>query len=233
MPVSQLTTCFAYFYIGHLRDNQGFVRTWFDQENAADKTTYTYTWSPNKIVDTVYISVENYPLNLVSSACLKPAGTDLGYAYVWFAVSHNSLSYSKAWYDVKPYWVSIPVSAQSATSTYTITLQYDWASSPSNEFTVSVYSPISGVPLLNSTSKNNSYFMDGRSPSGFTNNNPYCGFNCTPASPTPTPAPTPVNPQTVVVKSLFDVFAKATDIGSFFLIIWYNPWVLFAWFSFW
>ena len=68
MPISQLTTCFAYFYIGHLRDNQGFVRTWFDQENAADKTTYTYTWSPNKIVDTVYISVENYPLNLVSSA---------------------------------------------------------------------------------------------------------------------------------------------------------------------
>ena len=67
--------------------------------------------------------------------------------------------------------------------------------------------------------------MDGRSPSGFTNNNPYCGFNCIPKL-------SPVNPQTVAVKSLIDVFAKATDIGSFFLIIWNNLWVLFVWFSF-
>jgi len=71
--------------------------------------------------------------------------------------------------------------------------------------------------------------MDGRTPSGFTNSK-YCGINCIPSS---SVIPTTVNPQTVVVKSLFDVFAKATDIGSFFAIIWYNPWVLFLWFSFW
>jgi len=77
--------------------------------------------------------------------------------------------------------------------------------------------------------------MDGKSPSGFTAST-YCGINCTPSSPTsPTTPTTPtvVNPQTVKVKSLLDVFAKATDIGSFFAIIWYNPWVLLAWFSFW
>lgn len=231
MPVSQLKTCFGYFFIGHLRDEQGYVRNWFDQENATNKASYTYTWSTNRILDTIYISVENYPLNLVSSACLQPASTDLGVAYVWFSVVHNGLSYSKSWYDYKPYWISIPVTAQNATSPFTITLMYDWASSPSNEFTVSVYSPSMIAPLLNSTGQNNSYFMDGRSPSGFTGNNLYCGFNCTPHAPTPTP--TPVNPQTVVVKSLFDVFAKATDIETFFLIIWYNPWVLFLWFSFW
>ena len=77
--------------------------------------------------------------------------------------------------------------------------------------------------------------MDGRSPSGFTNSS-YCGINCIPKSPvsptpTPDPTPTPVDPQTVKVKSLMDVFAKATDIGNFFLIIWYNPWVLIVWFS--
>lgn len=58
-------------------------------------------------------------------------------------------------------------------------------------------------------------------------------MNCAPPSPAPAPGPAVVNPQTVKVKSLFDVFTKATDIGTFFAIIWYNPWVLFAWFSFW
>ena len=74
--------------------------------------------------------------------------------------------------------------------------------------------------------------MDGRSPSGFVNST-YCGMNCAPPAPAPTPAPQAVNPQTVKVKSLIDIFTKATDIGSFFAIIWYNPWVLFVWFSFW
>ena len=36
-----------------------------------------------------------------------------------------------------------------------------------------------------------------------------------------------------MVKSLYDVFAKATDVGYFFLLIWYNPWVLFIWFHLW
>jgi len=79
--------------------------------------------------------------------------------------------------------------------------------------------------------------MDGRKPSGFTSSS-YCGMTCTTPSPAPpSPAPTPghehVDPQTVIVKSLWDVFTKATDIVTFFAIIWYNPWVLFAWFSFW
>ena len=81
------------------------------------------------------------------------------------------------------------------------------------------------------------YNMDGTSPSGFTNST-YCGMNCnstpnTPSTPTPAPKPAPVNPVTVKVKSLIDVFTSSTDIGAFFAIIWYNPWTLFVWFSFW
>jgi len=32
MPVSLMPTCFSNYYIGHLRDGQGFVRTWYDQD---------------------------------------------------------------------------------------------------------------------------------------------------------------------------------------------------------
>ena len=231
LPVSLIPTCFGNYYIGHLRDGQGFTRSWFDQEAATASAT-TFTWTPNTINDTVYISVENYPLNLVPSACLTGGSAA---ALVNLEITHNSKYYQMSWYDQFPYWIAIPASVQSATSPFSITITYTWNGSPSNEYTVSVYSATPNIPVLNSTNKNNSYFMDGRSPSGFTNSK-YCGINCiptTPVTPTPTPTPTVVNPQTVVVKSLFDVFAKATDIGTFFAIIWYNPWVLFAWFSFW
>ena len=53
--------------------------------------------------------------------------------------------------------------------------------------------------------------MDGRSLSGFTNSS-YFGTNHALQLPAPAPSPTVVNPQTVKVKSLIDVFTKATDI---------------------
>ena len=75
--------------------------------------------------------------------------------------------------------------------------------------------------------------MDGRSPSGFTNSS-YCGLYCSPAQPpAPAPGPATINPQTVKMKSLIDVFTQSKGIGTFFAIIWYNPWVLFVLFSFW
>ena len=93
------------------------------------------------------------------------------------------------------------------------------------------------------------YNMDGSTPSGFTNST-FCGMNCTinsttpnpsPSpnpgpSPSPTPGPQPTPPNTIVdystvkVTSLKDLFAKATDMFSFFSLIWYNMWVLFVWF---
>lgn len=46
MPVSLMPTCFDSYYIGHLRDGSGFVRSWFDQEKASETAT-TFTWTPN------------------------------------------------------------------------------------------------------------------------------------------------------------------------------------------
>jgi hypothetical protein len=69
MPVTLMQTCFRAYDISHLRDGDGFVRTWYDVENSADGTT-SFTFSPYAVVDVVYVSVENYPLNLVPGACL-------------------------------------------------------------------------------------------------------------------------------------------------------------------
>jgi hypothetical protein len=70
MPISELKYCFDYYYIGHLRDNQGFAKNWFDQEKEPSEfSAKSYTWSPNKIVDTVYFSVENYPEKLITDGC--------------------------------------------------------------------------------------------------------------------------------------------------------------------
>ena len=92
------------------------------------------------------------------------------------------------------------------------------------------------------------YNMDGSSPSGFTNST-FTGMNYTSNGTTPTPTPDPNNPSpsptpgpqptppntitdysTVKITSLKDLFAKATDMYSFFALIWYNMWVLFVWF---
>jgi len=106
LPVSLMPTCFGDYLIGHLRDGEGFVRTWFDQEKASE-TTSTFTWTPNQINDTVYVSVENYPLNLVPAPCLSNNFD----ALVKLEVNHNSRPYQMSWYDAFPYWISIPVSA--------------------------------------------------------------------------------------------------------------------------
>lgn len=38
---------------------------------------------------------------------------------------------------------------------------------------------------------------------------------------------------TIEVKSLYDVFENANDVGEVFAFIWYNPQVMFIWFHFW
>ena len=72
------------------------------------------------------------------------------------------------------------------------------------------------------------YNRDGSSPSGFTNST-FCvtnDTNCLGA----TQANTNFNYFTVKVISLIDLFSKSTDVSSLYALLWYNPWVLFAWF---
>ena len=58
------------YNIGHLRDSEGFVKTWYDKEND-DGSTTTYKFSPKAVTSDVYVSVENYPDYVVPESCLN------------------------------------------------------------------------------------------------------------------------------------------------------------------
>ena len=82
----------------------------------------------------------------------------------------------------------------------------------------------------------NMIYMNGTSPSGFTNSK-YTGMmTCTQYNNLVNPSsnnPTTRNVQSIKVGSLIDVFTNSTSIGDFFALLWYNPWVLFVWFKLW
>ena len=85
---SDFNKCFEGYFIGHIRDSEGYVRTWYDNDKD-DGTQKTFTFSPGSVNDTVYISVENYGLGVVPEKCLSN-----GYgALVTLKVVHKSLSY--------------------------------------------------------------------------------------------------------------------------------------------
>lgn len=45
--------------------------------------------------------------------------------------------------------------------TFVVTVKYNWRNSPRNDYTVSVYSKIEGVKILNSKNQTNQLFTDG------------------------------------------------------------------------
>jgi hypothetical protein len=103
---------------------------------------------------------------------------------------------------------------------------YSWFGSPTNEYTVSIYSKFKDVKITDIIRSTNMVNMDGSIPSGFKNST-YCGMNC----------PSKYSPNTIVdyskvkVRSLVDLFSKASDIYSLLSLLWYNLWVLIVWFN--
>ena len=55
-------------------------------------------------------------------------------------------------------------------------MSYDWYGSPSNEYTVSIYSKFKDVKITDSIRSTNMINMDGSIPSGFKNST-YCGMD--------------------------------------------------------
>ena len=84
---------------------------------------------------------------------------------------------------------------------------------------------------------NNSFYIDLPMPSNTLSSSPLVG-------PSITSSAKSVNSGTAVVltddqiaraahiQSIFDPFTKSANINQFFLMIWYNPWVLFIWYNF-
>ena len=82
------------------------MRTWYDNDKD-DGVKKSYYFTPGYINDTVYISVENYPYQVVPNTCLNNTFA----AIVKLEVRHNNKYYSIMWYDAYPYWISVPASS--------------------------------------------------------------------------------------------------------------------------
>ena len=55
----------------------------------------------------------------------------------------------------------IPKGTYKTNDKFVITVRYNWRNSPGNDYTVSVYSKMEGVQILNSKNKTNQLFTDG------------------------------------------------------------------------
>lgn len=72
LPTSMLIgqDCIADIQIGHERSAEGYTDTWFDQEDAVDAQTYSYTFDVDSSVNSdYYFMVETYAHEIVPTVC--------------------------------------------------------------------------------------------------------------------------------------------------------------------
>ena len=148
----------------------------------------------------------------------------------------------KYYMDQKHSYIKVESATAASISEFTIYVKYEFVGSPHPDFTLKVYSK-ENLPILDSNGNTNEINMDGSSPSGFTSSS-YIGmdaWDCSMGTTTDNnDGDTDTNTDSeerdvkeIEVKSLFDVFDNAETVGEFFSFCWYNPQVMFIWFSWW
>lgn len=60
--------CFKDVHIGHYRDGEGFVETWYDVIDA-NEDYYTFSYEVSTNAQPVYFTVETYLLNIIPPGC--------------------------------------------------------------------------------------------------------------------------------------------------------------------
>merc|ERR1719498_1291578 len=60
--------CFDMYDIGHLRDDEGFVETWYDEIGDDESTNYYY-FTPDTFDSDIYFTAESYSYNIVPLTC--------------------------------------------------------------------------------------------------------------------------------------------------------------------
>ena len=105
-----------------------------------------------------------------------------------------------------------------------IIVNYAWLESPYHDFTVKVYSPYSGMELVDKNGNTNMLYTDGTTePSEFAyaaTINPYL------------PTGWETDPKTTRVDSMTDAFYTSDTSGHFWNYVWYQPWILLVWFDY-
>ena len=223
--------CFSEYLIGHNRDADGYEDRWYDSENDNGEMK-TYFYYPQRNVETdLYFSVESYNEGIVPIACTQGTlsnGQFVLFPVVYFAVYKGTRMLVDNYYVDQYHRPILMTAAQNKYSRqYTIYVQYEFAGSPHNDYTLKAYSKYN-QPVYNSKHEVNEIHMDGSEPRGFTNSdfkgidNYECVCGDTNSK--------KENPKEVL--SLLDIFYNTQSIGQFFTVLFEHPWVILKWFNY-
>ena len=196
------------------------------------------------------MAVESYPSYSIPVECTTGIFSSGGYTYavqmpiVQFQAYSGSgasrTTYGSAYYQ-EQYQRAILIRENEYSSGMTLRLwvKYEWMGSPTPDYTVTIYSS-QNLEVVDKNAYMRIAHMDGQSPSGFTDST-YSGMNNqgrTQGSFFKTgsllfdyDASAVRDIKNVKVLCLLDCFKEARDAEEFFELIWYNPWVLIAWFN--
>ena len=246
MPIKYFigSDCIADVEVGHERSSEGYADQWYDQENAVDAQTYSYTLDvDSSITSDMYFTVETYAHEVIPTSCTTGSistGQGVNYPVALFQVYNGGTRLDYKYYvDQKHSVIMVPAATNAGISQYTLYSKYEWVGSPHPDFTLKVYSK-NNQPIKDSNGNTNIIHMDGQQPSGFTSSS-YIGmdnWDCSMSANNnnnggDTTQEEERDVSTIEVKSLLDCFGEAQSIGEFFGIMWHNPQVLVIWFHWW
>lgn len=136
----------------------------------------------------------------------------------------------------RPVVISSGHASNVADKQWKIIVLYEFVGSPAKEYTVKVYSKHtedgSKNKLVDASGNTSVKHYDGSSPSGFTGST-WTGLHndCSKYDTTTTAAK--VKTEDKKIESFYDVFDQCESFEEFFLLLWYNPEVIFIWYKFW
>ena len=252
IPTQKLVNgvCLQDIQVGYTRDSQGYASKWYDRTETngvpTGYTTFSFDTPAAKNGD-IYISVESFVTKSVYASCTtgqysydSSGSTVTGNSAIWFIdmevrkgttwIGKYALGQAQMAKIIK-----LTESDYDVSSTYNINVKYFFYTCPIKEYTVRTYSKMALDVKVNGAT--NMLHMDGQTPSGFANSQ-YTGMTYSGAvnsgDATSDDGVTPRTAEqiaTVPVTSLADIIEKCRSVDEFFAFIWYNPMMLFVWFT--
>lgn len=97
-----LERCIQTFTIGHLRDDEGYTKTWFDEENVVkdESIVYNYYVTLPQTIDAnsdIYFTLESFYQYYISEECLNNWETP----FIWFKITNTRtlVELEKSYYE--------------------------------------------------------------------------------------------------------------------------------------
>ena len=165
--------CISSLQIGHLRDSEGYTKTWFDEEQVSKDTGfYDYELTIPSTIQAesyIYLTVESYYQSYVPYECFSNYA---GISSIYFNVENRRTgeSWYKYYYEQYHDPMLIGPSSYQVGDTFDITVSNDWYGSPSRDYTIMAYLAVPEDSVFITTADEgyaNMMHMDGSKPTGF------------------------------------------------------------------